>query len=287
MLFDRYIAVDWSAANRPRLGKDSIWIAETGRETVNIATRSAAMALIADRLCDARAAADRVMVGFDFVFGYPRGAARAIASVAQWDSLWDYIAGRVVDRDDNSSNRFEVAAEINRALGVHLYWGHPHRHRYDHLSPKKPEHGYAVIPERRIAEAHCKGPQPVWKLTGVGSVGSQSLLGITRLQHLREQFDEIGIWPFETDFERNLAPITVFEMYPSLFPITGRVEPKDREQVETCVARFADLDAGGVLGQFLSAPAAVASERGILLAEEGWIAGVGHEHLLAEVDRAA
>jgi precorrin-8X/cobalt-precorrin-8 methylmutase len=287
MLFDRYIAVDWSAANTPRLGKDSIWIGETGRESVNVATRAAAMEVITGRLRDARAHGERVMIGFDFVFGYPRGAAQAITGAPRWDALWAHIAARVEDRDDNASNRFEVAAEINHALGAHHYWGHPHQRRYEHLAPKKPGHGYASIPERRIAESFCRGPQPVWKLIGVGSVGSQSLLGIARLQRLRERFGEIAIWPFETNFEQALAPITVVEIYPSLFPVTGTVQPKDREQVETCVARFADLDRSGLLGAFLSAPAAAASERDTLLAEEGWIAGVGHEHLLASVGRVA
>jgi hypothetical protein len=26
MIFDRYVTVDWSANNRPKTGKDSIWI---------------------------------------------------------------------------------------------------------------------------------------------------------------------------------------------------------------------------------------------------------------------
>ena len=46
-LFDRYIAVDWSAANSPKRGKDSIWICEFGPEgqvpSVNPPTRQAAM----------------------------------------------------------------------------------------------------------------------------------------------------------------------------------------------------------------------------------------------------
>jgi precorrin-8X/cobalt-precorrin-8 methylmutase len=285
MLFDRYIAVDWSAANTPRLGKDSIWIAETGRESINITTRAAAMEHIAGRLRDARAANQRVMIGFDFVFGYPRGAAEAISGLPRWGALWHHIAGRIEDQDDNTSNRFAVAAEINRALGAHHYWGHPHQHRYDHLAPKKPAHGYAAIPERRIAEAYCRGPQPVWKLTGVGSVGSQSLLGIARLQRLREQFPKAAIWPFETGFDEDLAPITIVEIYPSLFPLTGKIQPRDREQVETCVARFSELDRAGLLGQFLSAPTGIGHD--ILIAEEGWIAGVGHEHLLANLERAA
>jgi hypothetical protein len=59
--FDRYVAVDWSAANSPVTGKDSIWIGEAVhtvsgielRPSRNPRTRSAAMAEIEAILSDA------------------------------------------------------------------------------------------------------------------------------------------------------------------------------------------------------------------------------------------
>ena len=280
-LFDRYIAVDWSAANTPRTGRDSIWIAESGRPSLNPPTRDEAMAIIRARLAEG----GRVMLGFDFVFGYPRGAAEAITGVPRWDALWAEIAAHVVDRPDNSSNRFEVAAAFNRRLGADHYWGHPHQHSYADLAPTKPAHGYVAVPERRLAEALARSAQPVWKLVGAGAVGSQSLLGIARLEQLRRDVPGVAVWPFETDFERRPAPITLVEIYPSLFPLTGHVLPRDREQVETCVAHFAALDASGRLGKVLSAPADF--DRAVLLAEEGWIAGVGHDLASLPLERAA
>ena len=280
-LFDRYIAVDWSAANAPRTGRDSIWIAESGRLSLNPATRNEAMAIIRERLAEG----GRIMLGFDFVFGYPRGAAAAIAGAPRWDALWAAIVAEVVDRPDNSSNRFEVAAAFNRRFGVDHYWGHPQRHRYDDLAPKKPRHGYVAVPERRYAEALARSAQPVWKLVGAGAVGSQSLLGIARLEQLRRDVPEVAVWPFETDFERRLAPITLVEIYPSLFRLTGAVLPRDRDQVETCVRRFAALDAAGLLSKVLSAPAEI--DRAVLLSEEGWIACVGHDVASMPLERAA
>jgi precorrin-8X/cobalt-precorrin-8 methylmutase len=315
MLFNRYIAVDWSAANTPRTGKDSIWIADSEAATINPPTRHDAMSILTDRLLSARAAGQRVMLGFDFVFGYPAGAAQAIADafpefaanpaptaplvgeVAQlgasapsearrgvWSDLWATLYALVEDNPDNSSNRFHVAAAINQRLPAHHYWGHPHQHRYDHLWPRRPA-TYAAIPERRRTEAHARTAQPVWKLTGVGSVGSQSLLGIARLEALRRHpvlGPDIAVWPFDTAFAEVLArPITIVEIYPSLFPLDDpAVTPRDRAQVQTCVRRFAALDAAGQLGSFLGAPAALpAAEREILLREEGWIAGIGHQAL--------
>ena len=50
-MFEAYVVVDWSANSRPKMGKDSIWIAEAGRlgrrvrveAPINLPTRAAAM----------------------------------------------------------------------------------------------------------------------------------------------------------------------------------------------------------------------------------------------------
>jgi precorrin-8X/cobalt-precorrin-8 methylmutase len=284
-LFDRYIAVDWSAANERRVGKDSIWVAELGAEgprlSLNPPTRAEATTLVIERIKAARAAGERVLVGFDFVFGYPRGAARAVAGKAGWRAMWDAIVAAVTDNSENHSNRFEVANNFNRVLELDHFWGHPPHHRYADLKPTRPDHGYRHISERRIAEAHLSSTQPVWKLTGAGSVGSQALLGIPRVQQVRDAFPESAIWPFETAFESAIAPVTLVEMYPSMFALEPGIEPRDRAQVEAAARRFADLDDAGFLGEFLSFPATLlAPQRRDALEEEGWIAGAGHEHLL-------
>lgn len=332
-LFDRYIAVDWSAHNGPKLGPDSIWIGEWGPagplSSRNLPTRAAAMADLEQTLLDARARGERILLGFDFVFGFPAGSAEALVGAATptphpspqgggrsrteapndigtvsqdslplmgrgdprsgwvgvaepptrqpWQSLWSLLSTLVKDTDHNLSNRFEVAETLNR-LGAR-FWGHPHGRSYTHLTPKKPLDPHH-LPERRTVEAHLSGPQPVWKLTGVGAVGSQTLLGIPRLEALRRHpllGPDIAVWPFETDFERRLErPIIVAEIYPSLFTPAPGIEPRDRAQVETCVARYAGFDAAGQLGAFLAAPAGLdPARRALALAEEGWIAGVG------------
>ncbi|MBL8592385.1 MAG: hypothetical protein JNK01_06840 [Devosia sp.] len=297
-LFDRYIAVDWSAANSPRRGKDSIWIGECGPDgrvpSQNPPTRHAAMEAIVGRLLSARQRGERVMLGFDFVFGYPRGAAIAIAGQPDWRALWRYLAANVADTPDNGSNRFQLAEAINQRLpdGPH-FWGHPHQHSYATLHPKRPTAAYANIPERRVAERYVRSAQPVWKLTGVGSVGSQAMLGIARLATLRGDprfADDIAVWPFETGFADDLGkPIVITEIYPSLFPV-GDADglPRDRAQVEVTTTRFAELDRAGLLAAFLGPPAGLtAEEHTILIAEEGWIAGAGHEALLAQLRDAA
>jgi precorrin-8X/cobalt-precorrin-8 methylmutase len=293
--FDRYVAVDWSAANAPTTGKDSIWIGEAVhtvdgielRPSRNPRTRSAAMAEIESILLDALERRERVLLGFDFVFGYPAGAAKALTGERGWRALWWRLANLVEDADNNRSNRFEVAAKLNLQLADagHHYWGHPAGKEYVGLAPKRPKTAYADIAEWRIAEDWSKGPQPVWKLTGAGSVGSQSMLGIARLEKLRRDprfSDHIAIWPFETGFEVDLSrPITVVEIYPSLIEERPGVTPRDRAQVEGCAVRFAELDAAEILVDVLAAPPGLTDEnREAILTEEGWIAGVGREGIL-------
>jgi precorrin-8X/cobalt-precorrin-8 methylmutase len=335
-IFDRYIAVDWSANNGPKTGKDSIWIGEATPAGLvasrNPATRAAAMADIEATLLAARSRGERVLVGFDFVFGFPAGAAEAIARVASplptsptegggadrvrgtvlphppagtsslvgevgrgvrepWTLLWSTLHTLIADTSENLSNRFDVAAQINRAT-TPRFWGHPHGRTYPSLSPTRTGTDYTAIAERRAVESRIRGPQPVWKLTGVGAVGSQTLLGIPRLEALRRHpmlGRDIAVWPFETDFSARLtAPITLVEIYPSFFPLDIAAEPKDRAQVETCALRYAALDAAGLLTTFLSAPQDLTpADRAIAVTEEGWIAGVGHEHLRLALPVAA
>ena len=321
-IFDRYIAVDWSANNGPKTGKDSIWIGEATPAGLlasrNPATRALAMADIEHTLLAARSRGERVMVGFDFVFGFPVGAAAAIAQAAAtapsvilpsplwgggttrsvvgggeepWQALWSTLHALIEDSDANLSNRFTVAEHINRATAPR-FWGHPHGRSYAHLRPTRATTDYTAVAERRAVESRIRGPQPVWKLTGVGSVGSQTLLGIPRLEALRRHPTlgrDIAVWPFETDFSAKLAaPITLVEIYPSFFPLEVAAEPKDRAQVETCVLRYAALDAAGLLKTFLAAPADLnPADRAAAIAEEGWIAGVGHEQLRLALAEAA
>ena len=54
-------------------------------------------------------------------------AALGVTDTPAWLGIWREIAGRIVDRDDNGNNRFEVAGDLNRRVsGVcHPFWGCP------------------------------------------------------------------------------------------------------------------------------------------------------------------
>ncbi len=298
-LFDHYIAVDWSAHSGPKTGRDSIWIAEIAAHADapvarNPATRQAAMEHLSARIGAALAAGERVLLGFDFAFGYPEGAAAALSGVAHWSALWQLLAAEIEDAADNGSNRFVAAGRINARLapGMPRFWGHPWQQHYEALTPRRPAGNHATIPERRRVEARQRNAQPVWKLSGIGAVGSQALLGIPRLEALRRTAGfggRIAVWPFETGFANDLsAPVVLAEIFPSLLPIdVAPGEVRDRQQVLAVAGLLAAADAAGELGSLLSAPPDLAEpDRAAVLREEGWIVGVGHPALLSRFHAA-
>ncbi len=290
-LFDRYIAVDWSANNRPKAGKDSIWIAERhgglDEPSLNPRTRHAAISHLIERLKLAVTSKERVLVGFDFPFGYPAGSAIAIGGSADWSTLWSVIAGEVEDSDANISNRFSVASGFNGRLSSTgaQFWGCPASAANEWLNTRKVGARFDSIAEFRTVERVAKGAKSTWQLFYNGSVGSQCLLGIAWLEGLRRHpvlGPRIAVWPFETIFDRHLdAAIVLAEIYPSLGTHDPAVTPKDRAQVEAQVRLYARLDHAGLLTKALSLPADFASQAPVAIAEEGWIVGAGHAGLIA------
>src|SRR5205823_430150 len=89
--------------------------------TLNPRTRGQAEAAVRDILRDARDRSDRVLLGFDFPYGYPTGFAAALGfERAAWRAVWDHLKAQI--RDDpatNRNNRFEVAAGLNARLPRH------------------------------------------------------------------------------------------------------------------------------------------------------------------------
>ncbi|MEL6919491.1 MAG: precorrin-8X methylmutase [Pseudomonadota bacterium] len=270
-LIDRYLIVDWSAANTPKTGKDSIWFAlHDGTQVVrleNPRTRVAAMESIKSICRETISSGDRLLAGFDFAFGWPEGATASLLSpqsqgYAAWQHLWRFLAENIEDHENNNNNAFELAGRLNQNGAP--FWGHPHQHKnqYPGLGPRKPVG--RCVPEWRQVERVAKGAKSVWQLAYNGAVGRQSLLGIAHLEKLRKAFaGDVAVWPFEPLDK----PLMLAEIYPSLF----NVKPKEREvldaaQVRTLAERFAALDAEGRLEPLLEVPDASRSE-------EGWIIG--------------
>lgn len=274
--------VDWSAASVPTTGRDSIWIAvaENGKllnEPKNIATRSEAVRMLHDVADEGR-----VLIGFDFAFGYPVGTASRFGK-AVWTSIWSWLADEMNDDVQNANDRFEVAARFNaRFPNVDgPLWGCPASARQAGLAPTKPQRMPDGIAPRRHVERLVPKAQPVWKLAYPGSVGSQALTGVARLELWRRHAqvgNETSIWPFETQFADDLGSrIVLSEIYPSLHTVVVEEgETKDEAQVRTLALGYSRLDALDELNPHLAGPS-LSPVRDDALNEEGWIMSVGDE----------
>jgi hypothetical protein len=297
-LFDAYVIVDWSAAEGRRIGADAVWIGVLKRdvrfrptyEAHNPATRAEAEALLRTILTDLRRRGERALLGFDFCLGFPEGtAARLKLEGEPWAATWKFLGQNVVDKADNTNNRFAVAAKMNRLTTDEAtpFWGAPARQAQRWLSTTKPA-DYGGLPEFRRAETATRklGPKSmaksVWQMHGAGAVGGQSLLGIAAVRRLVEELGPAAaVWPFGTGWRAltpaDLEPLSavVAEIYPPLFPTAPEPgEVKDAGQVRGVAEALAKLDDAGKLGA-LFAPAAGVSEadRAAVEREEGWILG--------------
>jgi len=290
-LFQAYVMVDWSAASKPTTGPDSIWVGVMKRnvrfqmafEAHNPATRAEAEKLLQSVLDDLKRKRERVLVGFDFPLAFPRGTAAALKLAGEpWRALMDFAAKEVKDKPDNTNNRFQVGAKMNRLMSGEAFpfWGAPARDEQTMLSAKRPrEHGPDDLPEFRLAEKAIKGPASIWKLYYQGSVGGQALTGLPVIKRLHEN-RTAKIWPFETGW-KPLTPADVSdseavfaEIYPSLLavkPAAGEI--KDQAQVRTACEHFAGLDDKGQLGAAFG-PSKDDPRREVIEREEGWILGV-------------
>jgi hypothetical protein len=286
-MFDSFVIVDWSAANLPRIGRDSIWICRRcgDHETlVNPPTRHAAKALLADWLTEALASDNRVLLGFDFPLGYPAGfAARLGLSGSPWRAVWDEIAGLIADDEHNRNNRFDVAESLNRRVsdGPFPFWGCPAAPTRTHLRGKHHRrHESEGLAERRVVDLYIPSAQPCWKLLGAGSVGGQALTGIPVARSLRDDprwRRQTQVWPFETGLSARFdARIVIAEVYPSLWAVSpASGEPKDCAQVRIVAQFLAERDRAEELSPlFIGDPGLTPEQRHRVETEEAWTLGV-------------
>ncbi len=132
-MFDEYIMVDWSSHSEPKADKDSVWIGHGGPlpqaiRVSNPSTRDAAYILVHDLLTVAVAERRKVLLGFDFPYGYPAGLAAAIGlpaganSLPQWLAIWNVLHGHMygVGGGDinNGVSKFAMANALNHQYNI-------------------------------------------------------------------------------------------------------------------------------------------------------------------------
>lgn len=225
-----------------------------------------------------------VLAGFDFSFSFPAGSAAKLKRVeGGWRAWWSELAALTEDARDNRNNRFEAAANLNRRLtgAPGPFWGCPPGSENAWLTAKRPATTFAEhrLTEKRAREQHGARPQSSWKLYTAGAVGGQSLLGLPRLEGLRQRLgSRLRVWPFETGFSvpGETPVVWLAEIYPSLFDWDRqRGGVPDERQVRACAAEMRRAGQDGRLAQWLTLSGGLsAAERRTTTDEEGWILGV-------------
>lgn len=295
-LFNTHIAVDWSARSKrspKRPSKDAIWycVVKDGIDSEPVYRRTRAKAA-QDLICliqRERAAGRRVLVGFDFPFGYPKGVSQKLTGQTSALALWDWLSERIEDDDKNENNRYQVATEINNNYeGLGPCWGRPKNWDYPKVpTRKKVRHGHGHPPECRIADDRAKA-KTVWQLYGAGSVGSQVLLGLPIVSRLRAD-TEAEVWPFDTGLQVPKADVVLAEIYPSLLQMEaherrGDGQALDAAQVRVTAKALAQLDKDEKLAALFT-PTVKPDERKVIEQEEAWILGLGFEDELKDAAR--
>ena len=255
----------------------------------NLKTRGAAEVEVRSALRESVARRERVLVSFDFAYGYPIGFASALNLKGEpWQAIWHYLLTEVQDdAATNMNNRFRVASAINRQLGHPVFWGQdPYELPLMNLPRQNDRSGDALqklgLAKYRAVEQvvwNTKGlptPKTVWQLWGNGAVGSQTLTGIPVLARLLH--DEVlapvsAVWPFQVqvpDLPPGRSAVIHAEMFPSVFDIhVAPGESPDEAQVVCVADKFRNHDRAGKLGELFAAAASDPAS-----AEEGWILGV-------------
>lgn len=299
-LFDAYVIAAWTAAETKKLGDQSLWIGVAKRdvrfrlysETHNVATRAEGEALLASLLAEHRKRGDRVLLGFDFSFGWPQGTAARLGLTATpaWSALWKFVASNVVDKADNTNNRYQVAAKMNRLMTDQPwpFWGAPAKQAQRWLTTTKPPEGAgADIPEFRTTDLALKArgaaPRSAWQMHGAGAMGGPALIGVAAVRRLLDRLGaSAALWPFGTGWralsEADVDPLStlVVEVRPDLFKATVQTgEFRDQAQVRAAAEAIAALDDSGDLARAFGPPkSATEADIARVEGEEGWILGV-------------
>jgi precorrin-8X/cobalt-precorrin-8 methylmutase len=313
-LFDFYIMVDWSGGARRRGGRsDTIWIAHGPINadtplTESPFSRTEAVRLIYSLLVREIESKRRVLVSFDFAYGYPVDFAAALQAatgksdrVLPWLMVWQYLNEKIKDdegtvhgaKPNNRSNRFEVANKINALLSpdpkvAGPFWCASPEAAYPYIPQNRPPEpfqtaqGY-VIKGLRLTDKRARSGSP-FRLFGTASVGSQSLTGIARLHELRNdaKLDAASaVWPFETGWATKAKWLPKYvsvlhaEIYPSVRdPLPDEI--KDRGQVRAMWQWARDLDRENLLWREFCRPIEVETgsrEDLAIQLTEGWILG--------------
>ena len=285
--FDTVAVVDWSARvgpSSPRPSQDAIWLGVARQGTPSepryFRTRKDAEDHFVSMIEEEAAAGRRLLLTFDFPFGYPRGFAKALTGSDDPFAVWDWIAKEIEDKQDTerSNNRFEVAEEMNRKFrGLGPFWGKPDPDGWPGLPYRKAGISYDAIPEKRKCDEVAGTSSSCFQLFYNPTVGSQVLMGLPTLNRLRA-LPGVSVWPFQ---KHDSADVVLAEIWPGLIEAAVQEEAgdaiRDAVQVTRLALALSRLEPDKLKSMLSNLPNEAR--------EEAWILGAGEAEVLTEQAR--
>jgi molybdopterin molybdotransferase len=277
--FDTFVVVDWSAGRRApkRPSKDAIWIGITrdGAECEPVYCRSRldAEQVITDLIRLDTAQGRRVLLSFDFPFGYPMGFARKVVGADDTLALWDWFEQQITDDAAGNNNRYDVAEALNAMFeGPGLFWGKSHKDRWPGIPYRKADIQFDAVSEKRQTDRVAKAASSCFQMAFPPTVGGQIMMGLPMLARLR-RLKGVRVWPLEAwqDGQVVLAEIWPGIIEPAVKTMIaeqrGSDVIRDREQVRLLANALSRLSAERLQAEMIDLPPEAQ--------EEAWILGSG------------
>ena len=235
MVFDKYIAIDWSGAQKTPT--DGIQVAEYDPKTKqarlanspykndlgwNTWTREQILGYVESQIDSAR-----VMIGLDFAFAYPYCDQQPgmyfpdqPMSPTNVDTLWHTVDEYCSESSDFYGGEFYL--DENSPYKRHYHY----RKNNTTYKPDGGNYRYRETDNRARPLAN-RAPSSVFKCIGQNQVGPGSLAGMRFLRRIREKKLDVKIWPFDT--KGIPSDSTLVEIYPRVLvneakntPIKGK-----------------------------------------------------------------
>lgn len=288
-VFDTFAVVDWSAkagSSPQRPSPDAIWLGVVRQGTPSkplyFRTRQAAENHLCSLIADETAAGRRLLLTFDFPFGYPKGFAKALTGSDDPFAVWNWITERIEDNQETerSNNRFEVAQEMNRKFsGTGPFWGAPNPNDWPDLPFNMQEISYDRFDfdEKRKCDLEARAASSCFQLFFNPTVGSQVLMGLPMLNRLRT-IPGVGVWPFQRYDEAN---VVLAEIWPGLIEAAIQDDTGDAIRDAVQVTRLA-LALSRLAPDRLER---MLSDLPDEAREEAWILGARDRELLTDLAR--
>ena len=194
----RVVGIDWSgrvdAAGQRRHIWAGVWTRDAGGEVRVRLEAGRTRVEVAEWLVEMARETPRMVVGFDFCFGFPAWFVRDEHGVASGPEFW-----RRVVEEGHGERWLMRGAEDRR------FWGKPHKRPAEfsgenlHRMLRATDIDCKIVAEipelERQARVRGITPKSVFQIGGSGSVGTASLRGFPVLLRLREA--GFRVWPFD------------------------------------------------------------------------------------------